>query len=200
MSYAYTLALDEQKELLRIARATVKEYLMSGRTPPGAPHRKSLLALASVFVSFHEGHLLRGCIGRTQETTPLYKVVQEMAVQAATSDPRFRSVRLDELANLTIEVSVLGTRTPLGSPDEIEIGKHGLQVTAPGPRAPRGLLLPKVAVEQGWDKTTFLNKTCEKAGLPPAWWKDHLENVEKFTAQVFDEKTLHVGPFEPAKG
>jgi uncharacterized protein len=197
MSYPYTLAPDEQKELLRIARATVKEYLMTGRMPPGAPHRKSLLALASVFVSFHDDRLLRGCIGRTQFTTPLYKAVQEMAVQAATSDPRFRPVRLDELPSLDIEISVLGTRTPLASPAEIEIGKHGLQVTAAnGPRAPRGLLLPKVAVEQGWDATTFLSKTCEKAGLPADWWKTRLQNVEMFTAQVFDEKTLQVGPFE----
>src|SRR5262249_50658437 len=71
MTYSYILALDEQKELLRIARASIKEYLVSGRMPPGAPHRPSLIAPASVFVSIHEGEELRGCIGTTQEATPI---------------------------------------------------------------------------------------------------------------------------------
>ena len=198
MAYEYELSDDEQRELLRIARATVKEYLLSGRLPPGAPHRKSLTALASVFVSLHDGPLLRGCIGTTHETSPLYKAVQEMAVAAASRDPRYRPVTLDELPGLTIEISVLGAREKVASPGEILIGRHGLPVTSLGGARPmRGLLLPKVALEHGWDVETFLCRTCEKAGLPPDWWRGREGNVERFTAQAFDEKTLKTGPFAP---
>jgi uncharacterized protein len=198
MSYDFVLGQDEQKELLRIARTTIKEHLLSGRMPPGAPHRKSLIAPAAVFVTLQHGDALRGCIGMTQETTPVFRAVQEMAVAAATRDPRFRPIKLEELATVTIEISVLGARGRITSPEDIVIGKHGLQVTsATGSRSHRGLLLPKVASEHGWDAETFLAHTCEKAGLPRAWWRDHLDAVETFEAQVFDEQTLHTGPFGP---
>jgi AmmeMemoRadiSam system protein A len=192
MPYEYTLTDEEKKELLRIARATLKEFLMSGRTPPGAPHRKSLTAPAPVFVSLHDRDELRGCVGTTQDTTPVYKAIQEMAIAAASRDPRFQPVRLEELGLLTIEVSVLGPRAKMDAIEQIEVGKHGLHITG-GPH--KGLLLPKVAVDHGWDAVTFLDKTCEKAGLPPGDWKKDRTLVEMFPAQVFDEKTLRCGPF-----
>ena len=200
MTYAHTLAADESKEILRIARATVKEFLLSGRIPPGTPHRPSLVAPAAVFVSFHEGDDLRGCIGTTHESAPLFKAVQEMAIAAASRDPRYPPIRLDELAAMTIEVSVLGNRTPIAGPDEVTVGEHGLMVTNRAVAAQRGLLLPKVAVEHGWDARTFLEHTCEKAGLPTGFWKSGDALIERFTAQVFDEKTLKTGPFAPARG
>ncbi|MFH0899385.1 MAG: AmmeMemoRadiSam system protein A [Pseudomonadota bacterium] len=186
MPYDFVLADDEKHELLRIARATLKEFLTSGRTPPGAPHRKSLTAPAAVFVSLHAGDSLRGCIGTIAEDAPLYKAVQQMAVAAATRDPRFQPVSLKELSLLTVEVSVLGERCPLSSPEQIEIGKHGLILTAFGRR---GLLLPQVAVEHGWSPLVFLEKTCEKAGLPEASWQDPNAVVEVFSAQVFSESS-----------
>jgi AmmeMemoRadiSam system protein A len=199
MSYAHTLAEDEEKELLRIARATVKEYLLSGRIPPGAPHRASLVAPAAVFVSFHHGEDLRGCIGTTQESSPLFKAVQEMTIAAATRDPRYPPIRLEELPGMTIEVSVLGNRAPVKGPDDVTIGEHGLMVTNRLAAGERGLLLPKVAVEQGWNPVTFLEHTCLKAGLPPEFWATDEAVVERFTAQVFDEKTMKAGPFAPPK-
>jgi AmmeMemoRadiSam system protein A len=196
MAYDHVLAADEKKELLRIARTTLKEYLLSGRIPPGAPHNASLTAPASVFVSIHENDALRGCIGTTNDSTPLYKAVQEMVVAAASRDPRYRPVKLDELPRLALEVSVLGPRTTIGDPSEIEIGIHGVQVMASsGSHAQRGLFLPKVAVEQRWDPETFLSRACEKAGLPPEQWRSPDAQVERFTAQVFDERELKVGPF-----
>jgi AmmeMemoRadiSam system protein A len=195
MPYEHILTADEQKELLRIARTTLKEYLISGRIPPGAPHKTSLTTPAGVFVSLHEGEALRGCIGTTHESSPLYKAVQEMAVAAASRDPRYRAVKLDELPGLAIEVSVLGARRPMQSPADISIGTHGVQVTSAGSRTQRGLFLPKVAAEQGWDAETFLDHVCEKAGLPADYWRGEDAQVEVFTAQVFDEKTLQVGPF-----
>jgi len=197
MTYAHTLAEDESREILRIARATVKEYLLSGRIPPGTPHRPSLVAPAAVFVSFHEGDELRGCIGTTHESSPLFKAVQEMSIAAASRDPRYPPIRLDELAAMTIEVSVLGNRTPIAGPDEVIVGRHGLMVTNRAVAAQRGLLLPKVAVEHGWDARTFFEHTCEKAGLPAGFWKSGDALIERFTAQVFDEKTLKMGPFAP---
>jgi hypothetical protein len=198
MTYGHVLADDEQRELLRIARATVKEYLMSGRLPPGAPHRPSLVAPAAVFVSLHEGDDLRGCIGTTAEGAPIYRAIQEMAVAAATRDPRFPALRLDALPGVTIEISVLGGRAAVREPAEIEIGAHGLLV-ASRTTGQRGLLLPKVAVEHGWDAPTFLDHTCEKAGLPRNFWRSPDALIERFTAQVFDEKTLRVGPFAPPR-
>lgn len=199
MTYRHVLADDEQRELLRIARATVKEFLLSGRMPPGAPHRPSLLAPAAVFVSYHEGEELRGCIGTTHESSPLYKAVQEMAVAAASRDPRYRPIRLEELPSMTIEVSVLGDRAQVSSPDQVQVGVHGLMVTSRGSAAQRGLLLPKVATEQGWDPEALFAHTCEKAGLPRDFWQSEEAQVERFTAQVFDEKTLRAGPFAPPK-
>lgn len=199
MTYAHTLAEDEAKEILRIARATVKEYLLSGRIPPGTPHRPSLVAPAAVFVSFHQGEDLRGCIGTTHESSPLFKAVQEMAIAAASRDPRYPAIRLEELPAMTIEVSVLGNRTPVAGPDEVTVGEHGLMVTNRAVAAQRGLLLPKVAVEHGWDARAFLEHTCEKAGLPTGFWTSGDALVERFTAQVFDEKTLKTGPFTPPR-
>jgi uncharacterized protein len=187
MPYEYVLSDDEKRELLRIARSTLNEWI-----PPGAPHRESLLAPAGVFVTLSVGDDLRGCIGTTAEATPLYKAVQEMAVAAASRDPRFEAVRAEELNLVTVEISVLGGRQRLTRPEDIEVGKHGLHIVKANRK---GLLLPQVATEHGWDAATFLDKTCEKAGLPPGEWRSAEAVVEMFVAQVFDEKSFKVGPY-----
>jgi AmmeMemoRadiSam system protein A len=186
MSYDHELTDDEKRELLRIARATLREHSRTGRIPPGKPHRASLTDEAAVFVTLHRGHALRGCIGTLHETKPLYKAVQEMAIAAATRDTRFGAVTEEEVPALTIEISVLGGHRRIASPDDIEIGRHGLVLSAGGHR---GLLLPQVAVEHGWDAGTFLDKVCEKAGLAPGAWRSPDAELETFTAQVFDERS-----------
>jgi len=184
MAYAHRLDQGEKQELLRIARATLREFLATGQLPPGMPHKRTLLEPAGVFVSLHAGERLRGCIGTITASMPLYKAIQEMVTAAASRDPRFVPIGPDELSLLTIEVSVLGPRQPLVDPAELEIGTHGVCVSA-GPR--RGLLLPKVAVEEGWDGETFLRRTCEKAGLPADAWRAPETLVEIFRAQVFTD-------------
>jgi hypothetical protein len=186
MSYDHELTDDEKRELLRIARATLREHSRTGRVPPGKPHRASLTDDAAVFVTLHRGHALRGCIGTVRETMPLYKAVQDMAIAAATRDTRFGAVTEEELPALTIEISVLGRHRRIRSPSEVEIGAHGLVIAADDRR---GLLLPQVAVEHGWDATVFLDKVCEKAGLAPGTWQRADAEVETFTAQVFDERS-----------
>jgi AmmeMemoRadiSam system protein A len=174
---------NDKRELLRIARATLREYLTTGFMPPGAPHRESLLAPRGAFVTIHTGGELRGCIGRVDADTPLYLAVEQLAVAAATRDPRFDPLRAEELKDTRIEISVLSAVRST-KPDEVEIGKHGVVVTR-GVR--RGLLLPQVAVEHHLDREKFLDETCGKAGLPPGAWKEPGTILQTFTAEVFRE-------------
>lgn len=176
---------DEKQELLRIARTAVREWNYIKRLPPGKPHKQSLLAPAAAFVSLHLGKALRGCIGTTEANQPLYKTVQEMAVAAATRDPRFGPVDDKELERVIFEVSVLHDIEPISGPDEISIGEHGLILDC---GSQRGLLLPQVAVAQGWTAPTFLNMVSRKAGLADDDWKRPDAKLSRFQAVVFDEK------------
>ena len=198
MLYAHTLADDEKRELLRIARATLREHGYSGRIPPGKPHRECLVAPAAVFVSLHKDKALRGCIGSTEADRPIFRAVQEMAIAAATRDPRFPPLEPDELDATEIEISVLGQARAVAGPDEIVIGEDGLWVEGLGRR---GLLLPQVAPEAGWDAATLLARTCQKAGLPDEAWKDPEIQVHAFRAQVFSDHThppIKRPPIKPA--
>jgi AmmeMemoRadiSam system protein A len=186
VEYEHALQDDEKRELLRIARATLREHLDTGRIPPGKPHRASLLAPAAVFVTLHRDDDLRGCIGLVEARTPLYRAVQEMAVSAATRDPRFPPVTEDELEHLEVEISVLSHSRTVRGPDDLVIGRDGLVVEAHGRR---GLLLPQVAVEAGWDAATLLARTCVKAGLPSDTWKRPETRLTAFEAQVFSDRT-----------
>src|SRR2546425_11669628 len=116
----------------------------------------------------------------------LAETVAGCAAAAATEDPRFRPIQRPELPGLTVEISVLDILFRVEDPSQIVLGMHGLVVTG-GRR--RGLLLPQVAVEQGWDVETFLEETCLKAGLPPDARKRGA-TVEAFSAQVFSEEDL----------
>jgi AmmeMemoRadiSam system protein A len=174
---------DDQKELLRIARATLREYLSTGFMPPGAPHRKPLLQPHAAFVSVHVRGELRGCMGRVEADRPLYLAVEELTVAAATRDPRFEPLRLEELRDAKLEISILSALRA-AQPGDVVIGQHGVVITR-GPR--RGLLLPKVAVEQGWDRDKLLEETCAKAGLPAGAWAQADTRLEIFTAEVFAE-------------
>jgi len=185
VAYTHELTPQEKRELLRIARATLREYFVTGMIPPGAPHRASLTAPAGAFVSLHKGKELRGCIGTFAETTPLYRAIQEMAISAASRDPRFEPLAADELGETDIEISVLSGLEPVAHPPAgIEIGKHGLHVTK---GFLRGVLLPQVAQQSGWSAEEFLNQTCKKAGLDASAWSLPEAVVEVFTAQVFAE-------------
>ena len=136
------------------------------------------------FVTIHRAGELRGCIGRMESVTPLAQLVADMAVSAASADPRFEPVRPDELDDLDLAISVLDPPRPLPSPDDLRIGRDGVLVKLGWNR---GVLLPKVAVEHGWDARTFLRHTCLKAGLWPEAWEDPRAVIQAFGAQEFGD-------------
>jgi len=182
------LSPDERRQLLAEARAAVAGALV-GRParhlePDGVLGRR-----AGVFVSLHHQGDLRGCIGHPEADQPLATVVPRCAVAAATGDPRFAPISLGELDACVIEISVLGPITPVGDTAEIVVGRHGL-IAEQGWH--RGLLLPQVAVEQRWDRDTFLARTCGKAGLPPDAWTRGARLL-KFEADVFDDAGANPG-------
>lgn len=180
------LAKQEKIELLSLARRAIETLLRERRVELVEPQSPELRRSGGAFVSLHrEGHL-RGCIGRILSSDPLYRTVQEMAVAAASQDFRFHPLNIDELPDLEIEISALSVPEAI-RPEEVEIGKHGLIVSR---GLSKGLLLPQVATQYGWDAETFLNHTAEKAGLGPRDWKDPKSRIEAFTAEVFSENSL----------
>jgi AmmeMemoRadiSam system protein B/AmmeMemoRadiSam system protein A len=173
----------EQEELLKLAKLTVESVVKTGRKPDYANKMPGLERPLGAFVTLHKNGQLRGCIGRFEPDIPIYEVVMEMAVAAATQDYRFSPVSEKELDRIDYEISVLSPLRKVASWKEIEIGKHGVEV-ARGMR--RGVFLPQVATETGWDLETFMNTLCEqKAGLPADAWKDPKTDIFVFTAQVF---------------
>jgi AmmeMemoRadiSam system protein A len=138
---------------------------------------------SGAFVTIKRGGRLRGCIGTLHCTRPLPEEVRRVAVSAAREDPRFSPLTTSELADLEIEVSVLGPLEAIDpfDPAAFEIGRHGL-VVEQGRR--RGLLLPQVATEWNWNRETFLSQTSVKAGLPPDAWRQEAK-VYRFFAEVF---------------
>ena len=173
---------DEKKLLHNIARDAIIASVKGKRLPELPPVPDALQRRAGAFVSLHRHGVLRGCIGYLQSDKPLCKTVQEMARAAAMQDPRFHPLTEDELQDLEIEISVLTPLRPVASVEEIEVGKHGLMIIQ-GPFS--GLLLPQVATQYRWDRETFLEHTCMKAGLPPDAWKDPDTKIFIFTADVF---------------
>ena len=172
---------EERAELLHVAHEAIAASL-AAHTLELTARSERLMEPRGAFTTLHLEGRLRGCVGYVYPVKPLYRTVAETAVSAAFNDTRFLPVTAEEAARLKIEISVLSRLMPIAAED-IEAGRHGLVVTL-GSR--RGLLLPQVAVEFGWDARTFLEETCHKAGLPPdAWERGAI--IEAFTAEVFHE-------------
>jgi AmmeMemoRadiSam system protein A len=181
---AMHLTAADKNLLLAQARASIAAQLSNQPLPPVKEVPPELRERRGAFVSLHRRGNLRGCIGYLEALKPLLETVREMAGAAAFHDPRFRPLGPEELADLEIEISVLSPMHLIKSTDEIEVGKHGLYIVR---GFSRGLLLPQVATEYKWDRLTFLEQTCNKAGLPPDAWKDPATKIYTFTAEVFGE-------------
>jgi len=181
----------EQRYLLELARQSVEMSTGASTNPPHGLETPNLLALRGAFVTLKIGGRLRGCIGTVEPRKPLKDTVREMARAAATGDPRFLPIDSMELPAIDLEISVLSPSRRVHSPEEIVAGTHGLIIER---GLNRGLLLPQVATEQGWDVETFLGCACEKAGLPSNAWRDKNTRIFIFTALVFAERPRGTPP------
>ncbi len=182
----FSLTDQEKAELLAVARKSV-EYMIEKNEPyaPLPSASETLNREYGAFVTLTESGSLRGCIGYTAPIKPLYMTVRDTATLAALRDPRFSPVRASELPQLAYEVSVLSPLRRVTGIEQIEVGRDGLLMKNGGSE---GLLLPQVPVEQKWDRLTFLEQTCRKAGMDPNCWKDENTDIFSFTAVVFNEK------------
>lgn len=178
------LTLNERRLLLEIAREAIVSYITSGSVPVRELSSEKLAAKQGCFVTIKMGGKLRGCIGNFISDKPLFKLIQEMAVAAATKDPRFYPLKKQDLDGFSLEVSVLSPLQKISSIEEIQIGTHGIYMER---NFHRGVLLPQVATEYGWDRETFLCQTAIKAGMGRDDWQENTD-IYIFSAQVFSEK------------
>ena len=176
---------EEKQLLLKIARDSISEYLMNGKTrkyneimlPP------SLLQKAGAFVTYHRKGELRGCVGRFNSDRPLYIIVQNISITSATKDNRFKAIKREELPELNIEISVLSPLHQIFSKDEFDPDQHGIYIKKDGRI---GTYLPQVAKSTGWTKEELLGHCArDKAGLHWNDWKE--AKLFIYTAQVFRE-------------
>jgi hypothetical protein len=180
------LTAEERAELLRVARRSLEQHFAGKGPYEPEPPTPTLAERRGAFVTLHRARDgdLRGCVGLMRSEESLVRTVARMAVVAATEDGRFEPVTADELPEVQIEISALGPMLPV-RPEDVEVGRQGLLISH---RGRRGVLLPQVPVEHGWDRETFLDHTCLKAGLVPGAWQEEGVELLGFTAEVFGEQ------------
>ncbi len=179
---AAEFSLEQRRELLAIAHEAILSIAEGRKLSDAPPSLPGLAEPRGVFTTLYLRGELRGCVGYAAPISPLYRAVAETAQAAAFEDSRFVPVTKEEARELEVSLSVLSRLFPI-QPDLIEVGRHGLVISH---RVRRGLLLPQVPTEHGWDRETFLEQTCRKAGLPhEAWLKG--ASIEAFTAEVFSD-------------
>ncbi len=176
----------QRKVLLKIARDTIDLYLRKGERLDVKVDDDLLKQDMGAFVTLHKRGNLRGCIGHMEARAPLYLTIRDMAIAASTQDPRFPTVRLDEMDAIDIEISVLSPMQLIDDYNLIEAGRHGVMVKR---GLSSGVYLPQVAIETGWNRDQFMNSLCaQKAGIPEDAWKTGDCEISIFTAEVFGER------------
>jgi AmmeMemoRadiSam system protein A len=179
------LSAEARRQLLELARATLVAHFRGEEPPRLASDRAETFGEPrALFVTLRMGGQLRGCIGTLAPEGDLGRTVPRFALRAAFEDPRFPGLTAAELPDCTIEISVLTAPRPVERPDDVVVGRDGLMIELGGRR---GLLLPQVATEWGFDRVTFLNELARKAGLPPDAWKLPAARLWSFQAEVFAE-------------
>jgi AmmeMemoRadiSam system protein A len=179
------LPADVRRYLLAVARDAIAAGFGRREAGPPSPDHPSLRERRGAFVtlSLRGSGELRGCVGYVEPHFSLVETVARAAAAAAFEDDRFTPLTPGELPAVSLDLSVLERPRPIRA-DEVEVGRHGLIV---GRQGRRGLLLPQVPVEHGWDRETFLDHTCLKAGLPPESWRREGTEILAFEAEVFGE-------------
>ena len=172
---------QERRLLLQLAHEAIRSALEQRKLSFDTPS-SHFAEPRGVFTTLYHRGALRGCVGYILPTMPLHAAVAETARAAAFDDARFPALAREELPGLRVSLSILSPLQPI-QPEQIEVGRHGLLIRH-GNR--RGLLLPQVPVEHGWDRTAFLEHTCRKAGLSPDAWETGA-SIEAFTAEVFGD-------------
>jgi AmmeMemoRadiSam system protein A len=180
-----TLSSEHRRVLLRLARAAVEAAVRNAPRPDWPRDDAVLSAPGAAFVTLRNRATgeLRGCRGEVAAVGPLAESVVEGAIAAAIDDPRFPAVVEEEVPTLTIELSRITPMRP-ARPDEVEVPRHGVMISH---RGRRGLLLPQVAPEQGWNREQLLAGVCRKAGLPPTAWRDPGARLDVFEAEVWGD-------------
>ena len=178
------LSSADKSTLLRIARQAIINQVTEGCYDCPLLTEEALNVCSGCFVTIMQDGQLRGCLGNFRTDLPLYREVAEMAVAAATKDPRFHPMESDELDNFTLSISVLSPLHKITDIGEIRVGIHGIYLEKGGQR---GVLLPQVADEHGWDTQTFLQQTCRKAGLASNAWQAADTDIFIFSATVLKE-------------
>ncbi|MEO0265811.1 MAG: AmmeMemoRadiSam system protein A [candidate division WOR-3 bacterium] len=181
------LSKDEKITLLKLARKALENKFSGQKDPVLTDPTENLKAFCGAFVTLRKHNQLRGCIGYIKGIKPLWEEIVNLAKEAAFHDPRFYPLRPEELKEVEIEISVLTPLQKISDTSLIEVGKHGILIKR---GFFQGLLLPQVAIEENWDRETFLDHTCLKAGLYPGCWKDEKTEIYIFEALVFSEKEV----------
>jgi AmmeMemoRadiSam system protein B/AmmeMemoRadiSam system protein A len=184
---ASELTKEDKVFLLKLARSVIEAECRGIKLTIAPSPSPIMREPRGAFVTLKKAGRLRGCIGYIEAIKPLAATIEEMARAAAFSDRRFSPVRTEEISDIEIEISVLSPLSDVRDPSTVVVGTHGLIVSR---GSNRGLLLPQVPTEWGWDRETFLAQTCAKAGLPEGAWKEKGTKIESFTADVFSEREL----------
>lgn len=175
---------EERKLLLEAAHEAILSALQ-GREVSLVTSSLHLSQPRGAFTTLYCGRKLRGCVGYPAAQLALFRTIIETARAAAFDDPRFVPLAIEEARDVAVSISVISPVKPI-SADEVEVGRHGLLISD---GINRGLLLPQVPVEHEWDRITFLEQTCRKAGLPLNAWETTGVSIEAFTAEVFSDAT-----------
>jgi len=170
--------------LLATARQAIIHQVRQQSFQPEPVEDKSLNECSGCFVTIKQNGCLRGCIGNFQSQQPLYREVAAMAVAAASQDPRFPPMGEEELDNFSLEITVLSPLERISDTNTIKVGRDGIYIIKGGNR---GVLLPQVATEYGWDRTTFLRQTCVKAGLAEDAWQQPETEIYIFSGEIINE-------------
>jgi AmmeMemoRadiSam system protein A len=184
-----SLSEADRRAALQLARTAVVEVVTRRKLPDVFPREGVFADRRGVFVTLHVRNRLQGCIGVIEANEPLGEAILRSAASAALEDPRFAPLKMEQLGELSIEISLLSTMEPI-VPESIEIGRHGLFIRL---HAQRGLLLPQVAIEHRLTREQFLEETCRKAGLLREAWRDPEARLFGFTCEVFSDRSLSGG-------
>ena len=192
MIFEFELSDDDGQVLVKMARTAVTEYLQNNTKINNKEFNSRFNIDSGIFVTITKENSLRGCIGYPLPIKKLSNAVIDSAIAAATEDPRFPPINLNELNNLIFEITVLTPPIEINVEKYedylsiIKVGRDGLIVEN---KQCSGLLLPQVPKEYGWDIEEFLAHTSEKAGLEKNAWKDQDTKVSRFEGIIFKEES-----------